>query len=154
MTKSCIAILTAALLFAGCEPAEPPKPVPADDTNKTAPGKPKEDSNASAVKPSAEETVKLKDMEKRDADGNLVGLTQDGVWHQRGEENPFTGVVAGHYKNGNMESRREYKDGVQIGIEIHWYNNGQKKWEMIFEDGAMASMRQWDADGNEQKESP
>ena len=162
MTKLCLAILVAGVVFAGCEPADPSKQPPADDGNKTTPAKPKEDTNSSSVKPKddtnsssskppAEETVKLKDMEKRDADGNLVGLTQDGLWHQRGEKEPFTGVVAGHYKNGHMESRREYKNGVQIGTETHWYNNGQKKWEIEYKDGEMVSHRQWDVDGNEQK---
>ena len=149
MIKSCSIVLLAAILLAGCEPAEPPAKEPADDGNTTAPGKKPSAANPK-IEP-AEETVKLKDMEKRDADGNLVGLTGDGLWHQRGEKEPFTGVVAGHYKNGHMESRREYKVGVQAGTETHWYNNGQKKWEIVYKHGKMVSQRQWDGDGNEQK---
>ena len=53
-----------------------------------------------------------------------------------------------------MESKRYYDKGVQAGIEAHWYDTGQKRWEMNYQDGRMISMRAWDVAGNEQKKQP
>jgi antitoxin component YwqK of YwqJK toxin-antitoxin module len=50
-----------------------------------------------------------------------------------------------------MESQINYKQGVRAGVETHWYENGQKRWEMIYMSGRMVSKKQWDVDGNEQK---
>ena len=93
---------------------------------------------------------KLADVEKRDEKGNIVGQLDNGLWYRRGDVKAYTGVIAGHYKNGQLESKRRYENGVQIGTETHWYDTGQKRWEMIYQDGQMVSIRQWDVDGNEQ----
>ena len=66
----------------------------------------------------------------------------------------FEFLVLGRYKNGQMESERYYKKGVQSGTERHWYDNGQKRWEMIYQNGRMISMKAWSIDGNEQKKKP
>jgi len=95
---------------------------------------------------------KLADVEKRDKGGNIVGQLEDGLWYRHGDVKPYTGVIAGHYKNGQMESKRHYENGAQVGTETHWYDTGQKRWEMIYQNGQMVSIRQWDADGNEQKQ--
>ena len=53
--------------------------------------------------------AKLMEMEKRDKGGNIVGQPEEGLWYKRGESTPYSGVVAGHYKNGQMESTRVYE---------------------------------------------
>ena len=93
---------------------------------------------------------KLANVEKRDEKGNIVGQLEDGLWYRHGDVKPYTGVVAGHYNNGQMESKRHYENGAQVGTETHWYDTGQKRWEMNYQDGQMVSIRQWDVDGNEQ----
>ena len=99
-------------------------------------------------------TAKLMEMERRNKDGNLIGLNEGGLWYKRGDKNPYSGYVAGYYKakGGNnpvMASVREYKNGVQVGIETSYYSNGNKRIELIYENSKVASMRQWDIDGGE-----
>ena len=92
------------------------------------------------------------EMEKRDKDGNIVGQPEEGLWFKRGESNPYSGIVAGHYKGGQMESKRVYGNGIQVGTETHWYDNGRKRIELVYEGGAVILLKQWDPDGNEQGE--
>ncbi len=92
---------------------------------------------------------KLMEMEKRDKNGDIVGQPEAGLWFKRGESKPYTGIVAGHYKGGQMESKRVYKNGVQVGTETHWYDNGKKRLELIYNRGTVISLKQWDPDGNE-----
>ena len=102
---------------------------------------------------------KLMEMERRDKDGNIIGLLEPGLWYKRGEEEPYTGLVAGMNmpKNGKPPAfpynyKREYKDGVQVGVETGWYVSGKKRIELVFKDGEAISMKQWDADGKELKQ--
>ena len=99
-------------------------------------------------------TARQSELEKRDSKGNIVGQPEKGLWYKRGEKKPFTGRVAGRYKNGQMESERYYINGMQSGTERHWYDNGQKRWEMIYLNDRMVSMKAWSIDGNEQKKKP
>ena len=99
---------------------------------------------------------KLMEMERRDKDGNIIGLLEPGLWYKRGEEEPYTGLVAGMNmpKNGKPPAfpynyKREYKDGIQVGVETGWYVSGKKCIELVFKDGEAISMKQWDADGKE-----
>ena len=103
--------------------------------------------------------VKLMEMEKRDNNGNIVGLLEAGVWYKRGEENPYTGFVVGMNKpkNGKPPTfpynyKREYKKGIQVGVETGWYASGKKRIELVYENGEVLSMKQWDADGEEIKQ--
>ena len=99
----------------------------------------------------------LMEMEHRDEEGNVVGLNEKGLWYKRGENTPYTGIVAGYYKTMKggtpiMASKREYKHGIQFGTETGWYTNGKKRIELAYENGEAISMRQWDADGKELKQ--
>ena len=96
--------------------------------------------------------AKLMEMEKRDKDGNIVGQPEEGLWFKRGESKPYSGIVAGHYKGGQIESKRVYSNGIQVGTETHWYDNGKKRLELIYEKDTVISLKQWDPDGNEQGE--
>ena len=96
----------------------------------------------------------LMEMERRDGKGNVVGLNEKGLWYKRGENDPYTGIIAGYYKAKGegepvMASKREYKHGIQVGTETGWYTNGKKRIELAYENGEAISMRQWDADGKE-----
>ena len=99
----------------------------------------------------------LVEMEHRNEEGNVVGLNEKGLWYKRGENAPYTGIVAGYYKTMKggtpiMASKREYKHGIQFGTETGWYTNGKKRIELAYENGEAISMRQWDADGKELKQ--
>lgn len=107
--------------------------------------------NAPAQPPAPVATgVKQKDLEKRDTDGNVVGFLEEGLWFKRGEQEPFTGTVVGMYKNGQKESEKQYQAGKLEGMEVHWYDSGQKRWEIIHKDGAVVSRKAWSPDGDSQ----
>jgi len=91
--------------------------------------------------------VKQKDLEKRDAEGNVVGFLEEGLWFQRGEKEPFTGTVVGMYKSGQKESEKQFKEGRLEGLEVHWYENGEKRWEIVHKDGAVVDRKAWSPDG-------
>ena len=98
----------------------------------------------------------LMEMEHRDEEGNVIGLNEKGLWYKRGENTPYTGIIAGYYKTKEggrpiMASKREYKHGIQVGTETGWYTNGKRRIELAYENGEAISMRQWDADGKELK---
>ena len=114
-------------------------------------GLPPLDGNATLTVKLLNPMAKLMEMEKRDKDGNIVGQPEEGLWFKRGEPRPYSGVVAGHYKSGQMESSRVYEKGIQVGTETHWYDNGKTRLELIYKGGKVTSLRQWDADGKEQR---
>jgi hypothetical protein len=105
----------------------------------------------SAPKKPEPPTSKFEEVEKRNAQGARVGLLEKGLWFKRGEPKPYTGRVAGHYKNEQLESERFYENGIQVGVETHWYDSGVKRWELIYKNGQLISQRSWDPDGNESK---
>ena len=96
-------------------------------------------------------TSKFEEVEKRNAKGARVGLLEKGLWFKRGEPRSYTGRVVGHYKNEQLESERFYGNGIQVGVETHWYDSGVKRWELIYKNGQLISQRSWDPDGNESK---
>ena len=106
----------------------------------------------SALKSHEPLTSKFEEVEKRNAKGARVGLLEKGLWFKRGEAKPYTGRVVGHYKNEQLESERFYENGIQVGIETHWYDSGVKRWELIYKNGQLISQRSWDPDGNESKQ--
>jgi len=153
-----LALLTGLGLFIACEPAESQKPEGGDDGNSSGGNAKPADNNESAGTVPETTVAKLQDVEKRDKDGNIVGLLEEGLWYKRGEDQPYTGLVVGANKPKNGKPpvtpynySREFKDGVQVGKETGWYANGKKRIEMVFENGGVVSTTRWDADGNEIK---
>ena len=114
-------------------------------------GLPPLDGNATLTVKLLAPMAKLMEMEKRDKIGNIVGQPEEGLWHKRGESKPYSGIVAGHYKNGQIESKRVYEKGVQVGTETYWYDNGNKRLELVYKEGKVTALKQWDADGKEQR---
>ena len=153
-------ICTCALvgLVIGCTPDESTEPV--------APSSPEtnEEESVETQPPTEngeneEAVTKMMYMERRDADGNIVGLLDEGLWFKQGDEAPYTGLVVGMNKpkDGKPPAfpynyKREFKDGIQVGVETGWYTTGEKRIELVYENGEVVSMRQWDADGNELKQ--
>ncbi len=148
----------------GCAPAEtidqvdPPSSTTPNDNNASA-GNPTIEPQAPAEtsKDPEQAVTKMMYMERRDSSGNIVGLLEEGLWFKQGDEAPYTGLVVGMNKPKKDGSppdfpynySREFKDGVQIGTETGWYATGKKRIELIYENGEVVSMKQWDADGNE-----
>lgn len=57
------------------------------------------------------------------------GKSSEGTYryYEKGEKEPFTGVLYAKYDNGNYSSWQEYVDGVGEGMWINYYQNGQYK---------------------------
>ena len=153
-------ICTCALvgLVIGCTPAESTEPV-APSTPETNEEESVETQPPTENGENEEAVTKMMYMERRDADGNIVGLLDEGLWFKQGDEAPYTGLVVGMNKPKDGEPpefpynyKREFQDGVQVGVETGWYTTGKKRIELVYENGEVVSMRQWDADGNELKE--
>ena len=145
-------------LIVGCTPAENAEqvdsPSSTDIDNKTVEVQPPSENDKEE-----EVVTKMMYMEKRDSGGNIVGLLDEGLWFKQGDEAPYTGLVVGMNKpkDGKPPAfpynyKREFQDGVQVGVETGWYTTGKKRIELIYENGEVVSMRQWDADGNELKQ--
>ena len=50
-------------------------------------------------------------------------------------DQPFSGVVAASYANGQTKSKTEYHRGVQHGKSLMWYEDGQLYWEREYRNG-------------------
>ena len=156
--KKFICTYALAGLIVGCAPAENAEqvdlPSTTDNDNKTVEVQPPYENGKEE-----EAATKMMYMERRDADGNIVGLLDEGLWFKQGDEAPYTGLVVGMNKPKDGKPpefpynyKREFKGGVQVGVETGWYTTGKKRIELVYENGEVVSMRQWDADGNELKE--
>ena len=156
--KKIICTCAFASLIIGCTPAEnakevDPPPTTGNDNKSVEVQPPSENGKEEEV------VTKMMYMEKRDAEDNIVGLLDEGLWFKQGDEAPYTGLVVGMNKpkDGKPPAfpynyKREFQDGVQAGVETGWYTTGKKRIELVYENGEVVSMRQWDADGNELKQ--
>ena len=95
--KKIICTYALAGLVIGCTPAENTEPV--------APSSPETNEEESVeTQPltengeNEEAVTKMMYMERRDADGNIVGLLDEGLWFKQGDEAPYTGLVVGMNK--------------------------------------------------------
>ena len=143
-------IICFGVIFGACAPLETGSEV---NTNPPSPGEELQ-SDEQAKSYGKLIATKLMDIERRDKDGNLIGLNEKGLWYKRSEKAPYTGFVAGYYKAKEgkkpvVASVREYIDGVQVGTETSYYSNGNKRIELTYEVGEAVSMKQWDLDGKE-----
>ena len=150
--------LSLSLAFFACSPPETNSQRATSSSNSKT-HTPTESTNDNDHAPPETSAVKLMEMERRDKDGNIVGLLEAGLWYKRGEDNPYTGFVVGmnKAKDGKPPTfpynyKREYKDGIQVGVETGWYASGKKRIELVYDNGEVLSMKQWDADGKEIKQ--
>jgi len=97
-------------------------------------------------------------------------FTQRGLVYERGDDEPFTGVVIGksrregyrnftctfkktykdgklegrsyfYYDNGKIESIEPYEDGILNGVVTRYYDDGQLKARLHFVDGLRGGAR-------------
>ena len=47
-----------------------------------------------------------------------------------------------------MKLMASFKDGKANGARTEWYENGQKKEELLYEDGNLSSFSEWNEDGS------
>ena len=51
-------------------------------------------------------------------------------------------------ENGNKQLETNNKDGELDGVSTLWFDNGQKKVEVIFKKGKILSEKKWNEDGS------
>jgi hypothetical protein len=57
------------------------------------------------------------------------------------------GIETTWWKNGQMESEANWKDGKREGLERRWYITGQKESEANWKDGKLMSAKVWKTNG-------
>ena len=85
---------------------------------------------------SAADTVNWNQLEQR-----------DNIWYKTGSEIPCSGVIVRFWENGQLQQETQMVNGQRVGKEINWYENGQKKSEIIFKDDLPFSLKKWDQMG-------
>jgi antitoxin component YwqK of YwqJK toxin-antitoxin module len=70
-----------------------------------------------------------------------------------GKKTPYTGWAKLMSKKGQVENLEHYKDGKQHGLEIMWYENGQKYSEINYRDGKKHGLQNlWYENGQKESE--
>jgi antitoxin component YwqK of YwqJK toxin-antitoxin module len=86
------------------------------------------------------------DQAKKRGEGNEY-LTYEGK-----SETPYTGRAIDFYADRQPREERRYVNGVQVGLEIRWYENGQKEVEATFVDGSPVKSIMWYESGQKLNE--
>ena len=60
---------------------------------------------------------------------------KNGVYYKKNEETPYTGKAIGCYKNGEIKSKENYRDGIRDGKIISYYENEKNKNRGKYKDG-------------------
>ena len=81
----------------------------------------------------AVDTVKWSQLEER-----------DDIQYKTGSETAYTGVVIAFWDNGQQQQETQMVNGQRVGKETNWYENGQKKSEIIYKDDLPFSQKKWD----------
>ena len=61
---------------------------------------------------------------------------------------PYTGKVFSLYNDGTKQEEGKYRNGLKDGKWTSWYENGQKKREVIYKDKKRFSYKTWNRDGS------
>ena len=65
------------------------------------------------------------------------------------EENPYTGKIIAKYENGQKKWEVNYEQAKKEGIQTDWYPNGEKMLEGMYEGGKrVGTWISWDENGN------
>ncbi|MCW8336292.1 toxin-antitoxin system YwqK family antitoxin, partial [Vibrio paucivorans] len=48
-----------------------------------------------------------------------------GVAYQVNHQQPYTGQFERKYDNGQIATKAQFSDGLELGVETNWYPNGQ-----------------------------
>ena len=62
-------------------------------------------------------------------------VTRQGITYEVNSETPFTGSQVLYWRNDQLASKQNYKDGEPAGLWEHYYKNGQLKDKGKFKDG-------------------
>ncbi len=78
---------------------------------------------------------------------------RNGIAYQVNQETPYTGKFVQKYDNGQISTKAQFKDGVEIGTESNWYPNGQMASKLNYKDGKLDGLMQtWYVNGQKKTE--
>ena len=92
----------------------------------------------SAIKKAIEEAVDVESIQER-----------DGLYYLPNESKPYSGWAKDMYDSGQAKGLGRFKDGKPDGRVTTWYENGQKRREVIWKDGEEVSAKRWNSKGEE-----
>ena len=79
---------------------------------------------------------------------NLV--ERDGIKYEVFSKVPFTGSFVRYHENGQLEIRRNYKDGKEHGLREWYYENGQLRIKGNVKDGKLDGLTErYDRNGKD-----
>ena len=70
-------------------------------------------------------------------------VERNGIKYQVNSQTPFKGVEVNYRENGQLEFRKNYKNGIQDGLYEEYYENGQLKQKGNFKDGTYDGLQEW-----------
>jgi hypothetical protein len=111
-------------------------------------------SRALAAKLRVQKSTSQEPVTKAEAPKVVVDSDQlerrDGLRYFKGK--PFTGVAVYKYENGKKKWEATYKDGAYDGLYTVWYENGQKELEKTYKDGLEDGLWTWYYENGQKKE--
>lgn len=85
--------------------------------------------------------IESKSFEKR-------GPILNSLYHQAGEQSPYTGWMKRIYDNGKVAMLGHIRGGKREGPSARWHENGKKSEETNYKDGrGVGQWIRWDKDG-------
>ena len=72
---------------------------------------------------------------------------RESIIYRKGSDTPYTGKVYELHPNGQKGYEGKYKDGLQEGLIVMWYESGQKRGEVNFFSGKVMSAKVWKPNG-------
>jgi len=61
-------------------------------------------------------------------------VERNGITYEVNSQTPFSGRVVSYHENGQLQSKRNYKDGCLEGLQESYYENGQLEEKGIYKD--------------------
>lgn len=107
--------------------------------------------------------IDLDDKETRDKiiaeaidDAILQTRIKDGeeLQYAPDQEKPYSGWVKVYHESGQIHALAQCKDGKKNGIEVGWYENGNKQWQRQWKDDQREGLwTGWYENGNKEGEA-
>ena len=74
---------------------------------------------------------------------------RNGLLYRFGESEPYNGWAKSMYDSGQVKGLASVRSGKASGLSTTWHKNGQKAWEVTYEDGAAVFAKYWNSKGEE-----
>tara|TARA_Y100000588_G_scaffold251264_1_gene265775 strand:+ start:558 stop:1034 length:477 start_codon:yes stop_codon:yes gene_type:complete len=138
-------VVLVALLLGGCggneEIDEKPNAPEAPESSQEIKQEPTQAAQETAMEEPKKETgnkAALREIPQSELEQRVPG---NGLWHVKGEEDPFTGLGVGYHKDGSKSVELPYVKGLGHGTAIYYNMDGSKKSEHYWENGVFKGQK-------------